>query len=368
MKKNKVIISAGGTGGHLIPAQQLAKKLLSEEEVSVFFMAKGLEKNRNFRKDVFDYKDIAGGPVSLKKAVVSLFLIAFGTIQSLVQILKIKGDIIVGFGSYHTFPVLLAAYLLRKPIVIFEANSTLGKVNRFFSKKAKAVAAQFDLQGQKMYDNSVPVPFLPWISSKEKIDKTEALAKLNLKTDVFTFLVFGGSLGASFINETFLMAAKNLKEKISFQVIHICGNETKVSEIKDFYEKLNINAHVSAYEREMSVIYSAADMAICRCGAATISELIFFGVPSILIPYLLASENHQELNAFYMRDKVHGARVFSQNSFDFEGFERFLLEVAFPGSKKLLEMKNNLCNFKELLKKENRKDLSKIICEVLQKL
>lgn len=367
-KKLNVLISSGGTGGHLIPAQQLAKKLIKEDEAEILFMAKGLSDNRNFNKEIYKFKDVSSGPLTPKKIIGSLFAIFLGTVQTIASILKNKVDIIVGFGSYHTFPVLLGGYLLRKPIVVFESNSTLGKVNRFFAKKAKVVAMQFEMNDQKKYKNMKLVPTLPWIAYEEKMEKKAARKKLKLNEDLFTFLVFGGSLGASFINDIFSKACEKIITKGTFQVIHICGDEEKSAQMKSFYESLNIVAHTSPYEKDMIPLYSAADIVICRSGAATISELIFFEKPSILIPFPFSSENHQALNAFFMEEKIGGGTVFLEKNFDFQEFIEVLKEALDPGSKKTMEMKNNLCNFKFLLKNENRQDLNKVICEVVNNL
>lgn len=364
--KINVLISSGGTGGHLIPAQQLAKKLIEEDGAEIFFMAKGLSCNRNFNKDLFKFKDVSSGPLTSKQIIGSLFAIFWGTVETIKYILKNKVDVIVGFGSYHTFPVLLGGYLLGKPIVVFESNSTLGKVNRFFAQGAKALAMQFEMKGKKTYENLKMVPPLPWIGKDIKMDKKSARKKLNLDEDRFTFLVFGGSLGASFINDMFSMACEKVISKKAFQIIHICGDEVKARQLKSFYDSLKIISFVSSYEKDMVPIYSAADLVVCRSGAATISELIFFEKPSVLIPFALSSENHQELNAFFLQDKVKGGYVFLEKNFDIEEFVKVLSLLVDSEPKKLMEMKNNLCNFKILLKKENRQDLNKIICEVVK--
>ena len=363
MKKLNVLISAGGTGGHLIPAQQLAKKLISDRKSRVVFMAKGLFLNQNFRKENYKFIDISSGPLTKKKFVFSAFSILKGTIQSIFYLFKNKIDVVAGFGSYHTFPVLLAAYLLKIPIVVFESNCLLGKVNRFFAKKAKIVATQFKIKNREKYKNIKLVPLLPWIEQENKIDKDQARVKLNLKKELFTILVFGGSQGASFINEVFVNAVLDINKIQEFQVIHICGNEEKKRKLEKLYNINGITSYVSIYEKDMIPIYCAADLAVCRSGAVTIAELIFFEIPAYLIPYPHSSEKHQEINGFFLSDNIRGGVVYLQKDFNQQKFTRDLFQSITQNSKKQMEMKANLCDFKSLVNNENRQSLNKVIYE-----
>jgi len=344
-----IVISAGGTGGHLIPAQQLAQELMGN---NIVFMAKGLGNNYNFHKK-FDFHEVESGPLNKKQFFTSVFDIGKGILQTVRFFLKFKPDVVVGFGSYYTFPVLCAAYLMRKPIVLFEANISMGKVNRFFEKKAKVVACQF---GEKRRENYQMVPLLPW-SNLQKMDKKEARKKLGLD-DLYTILVFGGSQGANFINENFCEAALILKETNNFQIIHLCGNDKNAKEIKSFYDEHKIASYVSSYEKDMATIYSACDMAICRSGAGTICELIFFEIPSILIPLSYSSENHQQYNAFFIQE-IKGGIAILENRFNLFHFTKKIKEMMGKN-----QMGENLVKFKKDLEKENRKPLAEFIFQL----
>src|SRR3972149_3632785 len=113
----KVLISASGTGGHLIPAQRLAK-ILQKRNCSVFFAAHGLSNKTFFLKEVFSYSEITSSEISKRTIFTAPFKIFKGVLQSIKLILKYKPNVIVGFGGYHTFPVILAGFLLRKKIVL----------------------------------------------------------------------------------------------------------------------------------------------------------------------------------------------------------------------------------------------------------
>lgn len=276
----KVLIATGGTGGHLFPAQQLSQLLADCE---VIFAGHKLESTPFFDRKV-PFHEIAS--TSSKK---KWPLLLKGLWQSLKLILSFKPDVVVGFGSFHSFPVLLAACILLKKIILFEANCSLGKVNRFFAPFAKSVALQFPLKLKK----AVYVPLLPWT---RKQNRTTEYAR---DPERWTILVFGGSQGATFINQIFPAAAQLLK--FPFRVIHLTGKE-------DPEVRYSVPAIVKPFESEMAAAYEVADLVVCRCGAGTTAELIRFQKPAVLIPYPYAHD-HQRKNGEFIKE---GARMLLQ--------------------------------------------------------
>ncbi len=276
----KVLIATGGTGGHLFPSKQLAELL---GDCEVVFAGHGLNQTPFFDRTV-PYHEIVSA--SSKK---KWHLLLLGVWQSLRLLFRFRPDVVVGFGSFHSFPVLMAAVLMRKKIVLFEANCSLGKVNRFFAPFAQKIAFQFPVKHPK----SAYVPLLPW--TKKRV-QTEPYLR---HPEGVTILVFGGSQGASFINQTFCQAAKRLK--FPFQVIHLTGKESP--EIA-----YSVPAIVKPFEPDMSAIYEIADLAVCRCGAGTTAELIQYRLPAVLIPYPYAHD-HQRKNGEYLEK---GARILLQ--------------------------------------------------------
>ncbi len=144
----KILIAAGGTGGHLFPAQQLAKKL--EGEYELFFAGHGLKDSPFFEKK--NFYEITAHP--LKKGFIAATWKGFLEARKL--LLNYQPDLVVGFGSFHTFPILMAATIYRKKILLFEANASLGKVNRLFQMLGAKVAVQFPIK------NGILVKWLPW--------------------------------------------------------------------------------------------------------------------------------------------------------------------------------------------------------------
>ena len=356
----RIVIAAGGTGGHLIPAQQLADNLIKSGVCSEpFFLGGGLSENGNFRKKKYRYKNVSAAPLNKKKPFF-LFSILKGILQSIRFFHKHKIDIVVGFGSYYVFPVLVAAILCRRKIVVFESNTVIGKVNYLFWRKAKIAATQFPIKdiGEKYKKKMIFVPMLPWIDEKK--------AGEGLK-DKFTILIFGGSQGSDFINKTmcvfFLKHGKKISKDV--EIIHICGSAEKVIELKDFYKSQAkiADVYVSAYEKDMAKIYASSDLVISRAGASSISELIFFSLPSFLIPYPFAAKNHQETNAFFMKEEVGGSEVFLEKDFSFDDFSKKLIDFI-ENKKKYLQLKDNLNLFREKIQAQKRKSLDDLIAEL----
>jgi UDP-N-acetylglucosamine--N-acetylmuramyl-(pentapeptide) pyrophosphoryl-undecaprenol N-acetylglucosamine transferase len=292
--KGKILIAAGGSGGHLIPAQQLAELLEKKHQCQVLFAGYKLSSSPFFQQKRFSFREIPSAPISFA------FFKAFwkGFWKSVWMLWKEKPHVVVGFGSYHTVPVLLAAVLFRKKIILYEANRVMGKVNWLISLFAEKVAGQFPPVGNPS-KKWVSIPLFPWIpQTAHRLTKEAARREFGLDPARTTLLVFGGSQGAAFLNEKIPHAIKDLA---SIQVIHLTGSETSAREVRKQYSEWGIPAAVKAYEHQMQHAYDAADLAICRSGAGTTAELIRYQIPSILIPFPHAADDHQRHNAEYLQ-------------------------------------------------------------------
>jgi len=362
-KKIKVLISASGTGGHLIPAQKLANKL-QKMNCEIFFAATGLSKRFFFQKNYFLYCDISSSIINKKTIFLAFFKILKGLLQSLKLILKYKPNVVVGFGSYHTFPVILASFLLRKKVILFDSNIILGKVNKVFSKVAKYVAVQFEIE--KKMKNTILVKRFPW-DIKKKIEK-DFLKKIGLDNQIFTIMVFGGSQGSKIINDNFLKSVNNLIKKQKIQIIHILGKNNEKEKIKNIYDEYKIKSYVSNFEKELLDFYEIADLVISRAGACSICEILYFEKPSILIPFKNAKDNHQYKNAIFMQNYVGLSSIILEENLSakrlFNEIESFLEN----NNKKIYFFKQNAKKFKNLENnKNNIKNLSDLVIEVGKK-
>lgn len=357
-----VVIAAGGTGGHLFPAQALALEMLQKHpHVRITFVGAGLKTNAYFKNDLFPFLDIkSGSPIKKHpiKVIKALLSISKGLLRCMKFYKRTQPDLIVGFGSYHTFPALLAGKLKRIPIMIFESNALPGRVNRYCSKWAKVSAIQFSRASEYLKGKSICVQ-MPLLKQHEEISRAKARDYFGLDREKFTFLIFGGSQGAQAINRFFCGAIEFLlAQGLDFQVIHILGSNDRLDKLRAIYEKYEIPAAVKAFEENMDFAWTAADLNISRAGAATLAELIEFTVPSILIPYPYGSENHQGKNAAYIADEIQGGVALDEK--DLSG--RILAQTIndLLAQEKLPLMKKALIQFK---KQESKRDLCSLVLE-----
>ncbi len=365
-KSKSILIAAGGTGGHLFPAQGLAGHLQKKGAAyEIVFMGKGLATNPFFKRDLFTYKDVESAPFSYRNGMKNIKALCKGTWQAFCFLGKFCPDVVVGFGSFHSFPVLLAAKLRGIPIIVFESNSIPGRVNRLFSNGAVFSTVQFPVAKKYLKGKclEVRVPF--WrFQENHLVTKEEALAYFSLSPNVCTFLVFGGSQGARFINEVFIDALQAIGSKVKhLQVIHLTGKATSQEEMKKIYQDKGILACVKSFEENMQFAWALADVAICRSGAATLSELIHFEVPAILIPYPSAADNHQLKNAIFM-EEMGGAFCLEEKSMCTDNLRHLIEQFVDSDNNVAHTMKGSIQEFK---KKQTSISLSDVVEEFIQK-
>lgn len=288
----KILITAGGTGGHIFPALALAEVLRDEKGCDIFFAGGRLSQNPYFEKNLYSYQDVYAGKGG--KNPLEWMKLGLGIVQGIQLIKKFNPDLVLGFGSYYTVPLLAAARLLGKPFFLHESNSIPGKVNRYFSHYAEMTWVHFPstialLKGPA---ETAKMPLRP-LFKKGLISKAQARKELGLKPDFPTILAFGGSQGAEGINHLFASAACSLP----FQVIHFTGGSSE--KIVENYKKAGLAAYVRPFEKRMDIAWAAADLAVTRSGAASFAEQVEYEVPGIFIPYPHSTDGHQRKNAAY---------------------------------------------------------------------
>ena len=295
----KVLLAGSSSGGHIFPALALAEELTKEKNIEIFFLQ---TRNEDIDKQIagkgfglieFNLKDVSFS--NFKKAFLSIFKLFFAFFRSLGILLKLKPDIVLGFGGYHSGPIVLVAHFLRIPTLIHEQNVLAGKANRILAKFVDKIAVTF--QESTIYFKSKKTVFTGCPVRKEITDISleEARKKYNVKDDKFTIFIMGGSQGSHNINLKSLNAISAIIDKERLRVIHITGYQDYSLVLKE-YSKMNIDALVFAFLKEIGYAYKLADIAITRAGASTISELIALRLPAIIIPYPFAG-GHQMMNA-----------------------------------------------------------------------
>lgn len=363
MPKNKILITAGGTGGHIFPAQGLAQQLKQRRpDWEILFVGGGLQKNRYFDRTSFPFEEVACSPLISKnplKVGKGLFHLAQGTTQSYRILKKFNPDLVVGFGSFYTIPILLAAKLLKMPIILHEANSIPGKANKWFAPYVECVGVHFPATGSLLKGKSIEVG-LPLREGfkKSSLSQDAARSYFNLKADIPTLLIFGGSQGALGINTHLKYALEKGLPK-PLQVIHLTGDAHSVETLSHLYHQQGITACVKQFENCMNKAWSAADLFIGRSGASTIAEAMEFEIPGILIPYPFAAENHQEMNADFFVETVGGG-------------VKILEKDLSP--QRLIEQLNKLMSLTELTAKKQaieaykKRDVSIDLCQLVENL
>lgn len=310
MAVKRVLISAGGTGGHLFPAQGFAQELYQEPSpLDILFVAGGLSTNRYFDRSRFAYREIPCSPLSLRRPIKSLAAavrMLRGISQSISILREFQPDVVVGFGSYYTVPTLLAARWLKIPIILHEANSIPGQANQWLAPLATQIGIHFPSTAAFFKGKAVEVG-LPLRENcrRAAVSKESAMDYYKLSQERQTLLICGGSQGARAINRL-VEECLPVLERLSLQVIHLTGDIGHAASLSVLYAEKGIPAHVKVFEDQMQMAWRAADAFVGRAGASTIAEAIEFEVPGILIPYPFATDFHQDKNADFFEDTVKG--------------------------------------------------------------
>lgn len=297
----RVLVVTGASGGHIFPALSFLESFKESDSGSECLLILpergGVKKIEN---SVFKINYVIFGQLSLKldlKSFKNLFYFVKGSLKSIGILVKFKPDLVAGFGSLISVPVIIGAWFLRIVTLIHEQNVLPGKANRFLAFFADKIAVSFEESKNYFngFERKVVITGNPIRKSLKVVDKKEALNYFDFDPGKFTILVSGGSQGSRKINAQFIAALSLLEDKTKIQVIHLCG-QSDYATLNQAYKKLGIKAALYSFFDAMQFAYGAADLAISRAGATTVSELIFFKLPSILIPYPYAYK-HQYKNA-----------------------------------------------------------------------
>jgi UDP-N-acetylglucosamine--N-acetylmuramyl-(pentapeptide) pyrophosphoryl-undecaprenol N-acetylglucosamine transferase len=305
MSNYKVVIVAGGTGGHLYPSMVIVDELTKRGvEVLLFIKRKiNLEgiTSAKIKQAEINIRGWDKKLVSLPFVIIPL-LIAF--FKSLYYLYKFSPTSVLAFGSYLSLPVGCAVYLLRIPLFIHEQNLVPGLANKILANIANKIMITFDKTREyikQKYRNKVILVGLPIRKNISNVSKEEALRYFSFSQQYNTLLVFGGSQGAHNINLNVLNILPYLS---NYQLIWITG-KNDYEWILNKFSSLNLKnkdlIRIFDYIENMELTYSVADVVICRSGASTLAELTKCKLPAILIPYPYATDDHQAMNAYYLK-------------------------------------------------------------------
>jgi UDP-N-acetylglucosamine--N-acetylmuramyl-(pentapeptide) pyrophosphoryl-undecaprenol N-acetylglucosamine transferase len=296
----RVVVACGGTGGHLFPGLAVAQELRDRGHEPLLIVsekaidATALQAHPEFRAEKLPS---IGMPAVLSPAFVR-FLRRLWESTSMCRHLykRFRPHVVLGMGGFTSTPPILAARRGRLPSFIHESNAIPGKANRFSARFASKVllgfedAAEYFPKAQTLFTGT-PVR----TAVGRRLPRETALANFRLDPTRKTILVMGGSQGAAGINQLFFRIAKDLAA-LPVQVIHFTGERDDQLAAANYLRE-GLPSYVAAFHEKMEDAYSAADLIVSRAGASSLNEVSFFGLPSILIPYPFAADNHQEANA-----------------------------------------------------------------------
>jgi UDP-N-acetylglucosamine--N-acetylmuramyl-(pentapeptide) pyrophosphoryl-undecaprenol N-acetylglucosamine transferase len=301
----RVVISGGGTGGHLFPALAVRAALqIRRPTAEVLFVgaATGVEATILPRLGHafhgLSVRQVKGAGWRQKSAAILILPRAVGEAARLLK--GFDAGVVLGVGGYASFPTVLAARLTGIPAVLHEQNAYPGLANRWLGRLATSVAVSFEASAKFFPARKVAVTGNPVRPEIRPGDAGEARRRLGLVPEPFTVLTFGGSQGAHRLNLALregLPLLVAMRDKLQF--LHATGGPD-LEEVRAAYAADGFAARVEPFFDGMATAYQAADFVICRAGASTLFELAALGKPALLVPYPYAANDHQRRNAEHL--------------------------------------------------------------------
>ena len=294
------VIAGGGTGGHVTPALALAECIAARgESLCLMGSLRGLE-TRLVPEAGFELVLLRSGQFmgrSLLGRIGAIFAMARGVATAWRELGARHTEVVISVGGYASVPAVLAAALRFLPIALVEPNAKPGRSNRATARFARGIFVQFEeavtALGRSRNPERVQVVGAPL--RQGLVAAFGSAPPRRAPTHPLRVLIFGGSQGATQINEAMIQAAPRL-DATAFEIFHQTG-ATDRKRVADAYAAASLRAQVVAFEPDMPKRYADADLAICRAGALTVAELGMAGLPALLVPYPHAADDHQAANA-----------------------------------------------------------------------
>jgi len=333
----RILISTGGSGGHVVPATILYEHLKDKFYVSMSTDYRGmkfLDKNK-YNLTIFNIS-----PMSKNIFLVpfQFFSIIYSIIKSIFFLKKRKIDILISTGGYMSLPLCLASKILNIKIFLFEPNMVLGRSNKFFIKSCEKIFCySCKIKNlPKKYINKISV--IPALLRKKFYDvkKADGINKnINL-------LIIGGSQGAKIFDTLIKPSIIELSKKYSLKIYQQI-NSANFEVLKNFYKDKNIDCELFDFNEDISNLMSKSNMCITRAGASTLAELVFLNLPCVTIPLPTSKDNHQFENAFYYNE-IGCNWILNQNEINDDTITNKLFNII-DNKDEFLAKKINMKNF-----------------------
>jgi UDP-N-acetylglucosamine--N-acetylmuramyl-(pentapeptide) pyrophosphoryl-undecaprenol N-acetylglucosamine transferase len=319
----RALLAAGGTGGHMFPAQSLSEELIRLGwDCAMITDTRGRKHAGRIKADpIIEVKAASISPRHPIKAARGAFQLLRGVQQSKTFMREWRPDVIVGFGGYPSFPALRAAESLNIPRVIHEQNAVLGRVNRVFARKATVVASGFD-----------DLTKLPVGSNHHVIGNPmrDAILQASAQTSAgqgINLVIVGGSLGARIISDIVPQAVAALPGSLRTRLaVTQQTTKTHIESARKRYADAGITATLDTFFSDIEIHLAKADLIIARAGASSVSEIALMGKPSILVPLAIAMDDHQTANAKAL-ERLDAAKIVPELDFTVERLTKLLTET-----------------------------------------
>lgn len=364
----KVLVTGGGTGGHIYPALAIIEEIRRQDNTAEFLYVgtkAGLEHEVVVKAGIpFKMVDVKG--FSSKSPIKRLYTVkkaAVALADSMKIVRQFKPDLVVGTGGYVAGPVVLAAALSGYKTAIHEQNVFPGKTNKILSKVVDRIYLSYDESGQYFANKSkLKLSGNPVRNEFESLSKEACREYLGIDKDTFFVVSFGGSGGAKKINDTMLLVLNHFKHDNRVKLIHLTGKsyyEKFVKNIDQAGLQLGTNACVKDYLFDIPKYLCAADLVIGRAGATTLAELLAVKTPSVLIPSPNVADDHQTYNAKEM-ERIGVSMMIRESDLNDSKISQYITEC--------LENKDQLSQMKSAFEKLPREKAAKVIVKDLLQL
>lgn len=324
MTLSRVILTTGGTGGHIFPALAVADALRQRNpSVNLLFLGGSGPEGDLAREHGIDFQELPAKGImgrGVKGLLGGVGWMGSALPKAMSAVRRFKPDAVIGFGGYAGFCPVLAACLLGLPAAVHEQNSVPGVTNKVLGKLVRRVFLSFpDTMG------AFPAAKTVLTGNPVRSDIVAAAGKRADRQRGRTVLILGGSQGARPINDAIIEALPALKEA-SITLVHQAG-KTDCDRVRAAYETAGADpSQVRDFIADMAAEYAGADLAVCRAGASTIFEIAAAGVPAIFVPFPQATHDHQTMNAKAMSD-IGAARLLPQTELSGRTLTESMLEL-----------------------------------------
>ena len=354
--KKKILISSGGSGGHIIPSMAFYDHLSENFDVILIIDKRGSKfiNNNKYKYKILESPRLELNLLKFPLTLINLFL---STIKSIFILRNNKIDILLGTGGYMSVPICIAARFLNIKIYLFEPNMVLGRANNFLLKYCKRLFCYSEsiINMPKQYKNKLYI--INHILRKDIYN-----FKKNIKDKIYekiSLLVIGGSQGAKVFDDKVKNSIINLSKNNKIKVYHQT-NFLNFDYLKSIYEKHDIECKIFDFEENIFKFIDQSNLVITRAGASTLSELAFLKVPFVAIPYKFATDDHQFENAKEYESK-NCCWIIKENEFSNEKLTTLLNYII--ENRDEYEFKKK--NLKQFSYQNNWKNINKQILDLL---